>query len=77
MQMHNFSNETQSISYDVYYIDSIMLVFKHIESNSHHNDSCILSPLTHSWGVMPIAISNVAIIGSDNDMLPGRHQAII
>ena len=33
--------------------------------------------LTH-WGrVMLICVSKLNIIGSDNDLLPGRHQAII
>ena len=33
--------------------------------------------LTH-WGrVMHICVSNLIIIGSDNGLLPGRHQAII
>ena len=35
------------------------------------------SPLTH-WGrVTPKCVGNVTIIGSDNGLLPDRHQAII
>ena len=36
-----------------------------------------LNVLTH-WGrVMYICVGNLAIIGSDNGLVPGRHQAII
>ena len=40
---------------------------------------CIIfsNPLTH-WGqVTHICVSELTIIGSDNGLLPGRHQAII
>ena len=36
-----------------------------------------ISPITH-WGrVTHICVSNLTIIGSDNGLSPGRHQAII
>ena len=52
-----------------------------IEKTSKFNDLSIAAfmtlVLTH-WGcVTHICISNLTIIGSDNGLLPGRHQAII
>ena len=40
-------------------------------------EACYSVPLTH-WGrVTHICVSELTIIGSDNDLSPGRHQAII
>ena len=45
--------------------------------NCHHRDNIHREALTH-WGwVMHICISNLTIIGSDNGLAPGWHQAII
>ena len=37
----------------------------------------MLNDLTHWVRVMCICINNIIIIGSDNGLVPGRHQAII
>ena len=45
--------------------------------NVHHMPSLGLHELTH-WGrVTHICISKLTLIGSDNGLSPGRHQAII
>ena len=45
-----------------------------IDDNFHAIKYCLL---TH-WGrVMHICVGNLTIIGPDNGLLPGRHQAII
>ena len=42
-----------------------------------HSEYDLILVLTH-WGwVTPICVSKLAIIGSDNGLSPGRHQAII
>ena len=49
---------------------------KEIKASCSHFKLSILGCLTH-WGrVTHIYISNLSIIGSDNDLSPGRRQAI-
>ena len=38
---------------------------------------CFCYPLTHRGRVTHICVGNLTIIGSDNGLSPGRHQAII
>ena len=55
----------------------VVVVYDLSELKTMLNPNCPISQLTH-WGrVTHICVSKLTIIGSDNDLSPGRRQAII
>ena len=59
-------------------------MIKWIRNNNHYIHTFALKQpwgmlvnLNHLGGVMHISVSNLSIVGSDNDLSPGRRQAII
>ena len=67
-------NNTDSCFYKCGYLSNNI---QHLYCNTLSNDCLVLILLTH-WGwVTHICISKLTIVGSDNGLSPGWHQAII